>query len=258
MFEEFIDITHLKFYTTKISPNRYLCFAYEEKKIIDTIKKSGLALEQVQKVYFSQVELLSIIESLNSKYIKVDNITLSFINDILVKIPNNIKVNMSNVINIEDIILSKESISLNTDSKYIDNKTSIILSLILFAMSILFLIKIIINMDVINQYEEKTKIITSKENLSFIQLKSISKKYDKQNKSQEKIRELLFYVLDMGMSIDMKIVLLNFGNNKLQLKIENNKIKKNHISKIKKYINNRYKIDNIRSDSRHIVIEVSI
>jgi len=82
LFEDFIDISDKKFYVKKLKDQRYLCFAYNEQKIIDGIKNSNLSLSQVNAICFSQIELEQIVSSTAQVCMKISGICLGYSNNI--------------------------------------------------------------------------------------------------------------------------------------------------------------------------------
>ncbi len=258
LFEEFIDITNLKFYVKELSKERYLSFAYDENKIFDAIINSGLELAQVKKIYFSQIEFLNQFKSQSTNYIKVDDVSISLSKDIIVKIPDNMKFQIENILDVNEIILSKESISISTHSKYIDDKTSNTYSILLFLLSILLVVKIVSNYNVVDTYEEKVNHIKNIDNKSFssIQLKSIIKKYDKIYSKELQTRELLFYVLELSRVVNIEIQSLELEVNKIQVKIKDNTIDKSTENKIKQYMKKKNIQYSLKRNPKYILLEV--
>ena len=258
LFEEFIEIENLKFYVHKLDTQSYISFAYNEEHILQSIKKSGLQMHQIKNIYFSQIEFYDQLE--NTKQMKIDNVSLSFVNNIIVKIPDNIKMDIQNTVDIENIKLSKESISISSNSKYIDNRTSNILSIFLILFSILFLVKIDSNYTIIGDYENRISNIKNVNNksLSNIQIKSIIKKYDKIYNKQVEIRELLSYILNMKSIHDIKFLSIEMQNKNLKVKFMNNKIDSTLENKIRAYIQKRYKKYVIKNRDNYILMEVRI
>lgn len=57
LFEDIVDNTNdLSYQVIKLEDNKYLCFAYVNKRIYEAIKDSGVNLSLVNAVYFAQNE----------------------------------------------------------------------------------------------------------------------------------------------------------------------------------------------------------
>ncbi|MEA3352809.1 MAG: hypothetical protein U9Q33_03190 [Campylobacterota bacterium] len=237
LFEEFIELDDLSYYVKKISQNNFLCFAYDQKKIIDAIKKAGLLLSQIDNIYFSQIEFESIVKGSGQSCMKVDNVCLSFIDDKLVMIPVALKVDIDNSIDIQDLNLSKETISISNSSKYIQNKTAYQYSAVFVIFALFTFFKAFDNKIQINSYEDKTQQIKSSLNLpaTNIQMRSIIGKLNKTHQKQVEIRELLQYLFDIKRKLKATVVSIDLKSNVLSLKL-----KGVDEQKITKYLEKRY------------------
>jgi len=119
LFEEFVDISNLKFFTKKLENNKYLCFGYDESKITQAIKDSNLLQKQIKNIYFLQIELEDTLKTHEQTCMKVDGIYLTYIDNILVQIPPILKLDSDNVLNVDKIKLSKNILHLNFYTQYI-------------------------------------------------------------------------------------------------------------------------------------------
>jgi hypothetical protein len=255
LFEEFIDIRSLKFYTKKISKNSYLSFAYDEDKIIKSIKSSKLVLGQINKIYFGQIELEKIFKDSKQLSVKLDNISLSYINDILVKIPDTLSLNTVHTIDISNIELSNDNIIIDSSSKYISGLNALILSVILIISSLLVFTKVFINEQIISEYSNKTYNIKKQNSLplSTIQTKSIIKTYKKNIKIQIAIRKGFEYILNIRKDLGATLVSVSFKNNKFECKFKNISDKR-----LKRYINKNYKTDKMKQQNETIIVRFGI
>jgi len=260
LFEEFIDIANKIFYVKKLSKNRYIAFAYDESTLISTIQNAGLSFENINKIYFSQIEFLDVINSMDTPYIKIDDCLFSLVDDVLVKIPKNIKISRFNNIDIQAVKLSKDSISINATSKYINNKTAIFFSIILATLSFFFLIKTFVHYHIVEEYETKTSQIknTGNSSLSSLQLKSIIKRYDRTFLEQVKIRGLFEYVLDIKKYFMVQIISISYENKTLQLRLSNNSSDKGLGNKIQKFIDKKYDKSTIKSYEKYFLVEIKL
>ena len=184
---------------------------------------------QINNVYFSQIELESIISSDTQSCMKVDNVCLSYIDGILAQIPLMMKVQINNNIEIKDLKLSNDKIYINSSSKYIDSKTSNKLSVLFIVMSIFVFIQVIINNQISSSIPNKIESIKIDKKLpaSSIQMKSIIKTLEKQYNTQAKLRDKLKYILLSTNIKDGKIKLINIKDKKIIITYKN--IKKNKV-----------------------------
>ncbi len=217
-----------------------------------------MELHQVQKIYFSQIEFLEYFK--NENKLKIGEDILSLSKEIIVKIPNNLNVNTENIVDIDELKLSKEFISISSNSKYIDNKTSIIFSIILFIITTLFLTKTVVNYQTIDEYKKKIDYIQTAENnsLSKIQIKSIVKKYDKIYADQIKMRKLIAYLLNIQTKVNIKFQSIKYENKKLIIKMINNPKDTTLSSKIGSYIQKKYKNYKVKIVNNDLLVEVKI
>lgn len=255
LFEEFIDISKHKFYAKKLSENKYLSIAYDEQNILNSIKDKGITLSQIDDICFSQIEFESVCDKDTQNCIKVDDICLSYIDGILVQIPIALKTIASNNINLQDIKLSKNKIYINSASKYLNTKTTYILSLIIFIFSVAIASKAIFNKQISNNIPNNIEIIKQKTNMpqSTIQANSIIKKLEKNYKNQLKIRESLKYILLSHKSLKSQIVSIEFFNNTIYIKYKNITKKR-----VLNYLNKKFKINKSYKNGDILTIEVNI
>ena len=83
-FEDIIDISCYKFYVLPYK-EKYLAIAYDEEKILHTLKTSNISLSSIKKIYFAQIEFLDT----NFSYVpfEYDSKGYGYINDIFVQVP---------------------------------------------------------------------------------------------------------------------------------------------------------------------------
>ena len=84
LFEDILETTNeLSYQVLKLKENKYLCFAYVNKKIYEAIKNSGINLSLVNSIYFAQNECKDF------KQFTIEDKSFLYTNDnILVKVPN--------------------------------------------------------------------------------------------------------------------------------------------------------------------------
>ncbi len=255
LFEDFVDITNLKFYVKKLEDNRYLCFGDDESKILDIFKNKKISTTQIVNIYFGQIELESLVKTSNQTCMKVDNVCLSYIDDILVQIPIILKVNIDNDLDIDNINLSKDKIYINSHSKYIEPKYSYMLSLFFILLSVVIFSKTMSNNSIITNIPKNIEVLKEKYNMpsTSIQTKSIIKKIDKIVKNQSKIRDAFYYILSFKKRNDIQILNIEIKSNNIKCKL-----KYTTMSKIKQFISKKYKVSTAKINNDIIMIGFKI
>lgn len=255
MFEDFIDVEEQSFYVKKIEDNKYLSFAYNDNKIIEAIKESNLTLSQVKNIYFAQIELLSFCDDANSN-LKVDNINLAFIDNILVQVPSRLKIdnNISNL-NTQNINLSKDNIYINASSKYLDSKSAYKLSIIFLLLAIFTFGKYFSNQQIIDKIP--TKIDNLKENSKMLstslQTNAVIKKLKKISLKQKDIRGIFKYILLYKGNSKSVITSIEYFNNIIDLEYENVSARK-----LKVYLEKKYQLKKIVKKGSKVIVGIKI
>ncbi len=255
LFEDFVDITNLKFYVKKIEDNKYLCFGYDESKILDILKTVKISLNQIKDIYFGQIELESLVKTTTQTCMKVDSICLSYIDNILVQIPIALSVNIDNDLNIDNIKLSKDKIYINSHSKYIEPKYSYMLSAVFILFSMILLFKTITNNNIISEISNNIEVLKEKYTMprTSIQTKSIIKKLEKTFNQQSNIREAFYYILSFKKQNSIQIIDIKLKSNNIEFKL-----KDTQIDKIKQFVNKRYKVSLSKQNGDIITIGFKI
>lgn len=255
MFEDFIDIEEQNFYVKKLDNNKYLSFAYNDSKIIEAIKDSNLTLSQVKNIYFAQIEFLSFYDEVNNNF-KVDNIILSFIDNILVQIPSRLKMNNNiSSVNIQNINLSKDNIYINASSKYLDSKSAYKLSIIFLLLSIFTFGKYLSNKNIIDKIP--TQIASLKENSKMLatslQTNAVIKKLEKISLKQKSIREIFKYILLYKDNSKGVISSIEYFNNIINLEYDNVSA-----PKLKAYLERKYQLKRIIKKGNKVIVGIKI
>ncbi len=206
LFEDFLDTDDYKFYAIKIEENKYLCFAYMESLISQTITNSNLRLTQVSNIYFAQNEFTDF------DCFKVNDNYLVYQDNILLKVPKEFinEIDIS-IVDLDNINVSKYKISINKSNKYIDNNSLYILSLILLIVAFINFGKTNMIDNSVNHILEKQQTIKKQYKIlpTMIQTKSVIKTLEKKKKEQIKIRNILENTINIKNKKIKKIVLRN-------------------------------------------------
>ena len=255
LFEDFIDVDGKKFYAKKLEDKKYLCFAYDELKIIDAIKKANLKLSKVKGIYFAQIEFASIMSNTAQSCLKIDGVCLGFNNSILVQVPIQLQVSNANDIDISFIPLSKDKISVNNSSKYLDAKLGYTLSILFVLFAILNFAKVSISAYHLSDSEAKIEEIKQKYNMpqSSYQTKSIVKKLKRVESRQIRLRKLLAYIFEAKRKNRATLVSLKYNNKLLEIKFKGVKAKT-----IVDYLEKKYSLKSAVVKDKIVDIKVEI
>ncbi len=247
LFEDILSkVAELSYQVIKLEENKYLCFAYMNKKIFEAIKQSGVNLSLVNAVYFAQNECKDF-----HQFIVDDNSFLYTNDNILVKVPNEMlsqKVDLNEFIH--SINLSSNKVNIKLYNNYFNQKQLYILIAILSFVSLINFSKIISYSSEISKQNSKMEELIKLNNLpsSMIQIDSIINSNKKIAQLEIKKREALEYILSNG-SFEIK-----------DLELQNDLLNINFLNvdkqKIDEFISKKYKI--ISSNSQNLILNVKV
>lgn len=196
LFEDVIDeVTTLTYQVIKLEDNQFLCFAYNNKKIYEAIKKADIPTSEIASIYFAQNECK------NFKSFHMDDMVFMYTDDdILVKVPSNIQVE-------EAIPLRKVLNNIKPSNYKLQMKlyNDVISSKFYYTLFIIFGILIVTNFfkyfsyssEVTNLEKQMENIKrTSKMPASMLQVDSILKKYDSSVLIENKKRDAISYIFN--------------------------------------------------------------
>lgn len=240
LFEDFLDdIDGYKFYIIKLDSNKYLGFAYNDEQIKNAIKEAGLNLRKISSIYFAQNEFSSLVnkEDNTTSIFSIDESQYIYQDDILVKIPQSFYVDDSLSVELTNIELSKEYISLDNFSKFITNKQAYILSAIFICFALMFFSKTIYLENTIKGYDEHIDVIKSEANLpaTFFQTKSILETLEGTQLQYTKLRDVLSYGINFKSQFAGILKDISFSNKRVVFtysEVDEKKLKR-YFSKLK-------------------------
>ena len=249
LFEDILEnVRELSFQVIKLEDNKYLCFAYINKKIYEHIKKSGINLSLVNGVYFAQNECTGI------EQFSIDGKSYVYTADnILVKIPNIMLSNSINLLDkIDDINLSSNKIDIKLYNNVLTSKQIYSIVAVFAIISFINFYKLFDYKSEINILNEKTEKIEQNSKLpsSTIQTNSILKKYKKSISIESKKREALSYLLS---NKRYQLKSFELEKNLLSLKYD-----LKHKKQIEDYISSKYKILSSRVNALDLNIKVKL
>lgn len=249
LFEDILeDVSELSYQVIKLEDDKYLCFAYENKRIFEEIKKSGLSLSSVNSIYFAQNECKSYPQFI------VDNKSFLYTEDgILVKVPNGL---LSEAVNLnekyEDLELSSNKVDIKLYNNVLSSKQIYSLVAILLILASINFYKVFDYKNESSLMEEKIEKlrVNSKLPSSMIQTNSIIKKYKNIVSKEKTKREAIEYILG---NKSFKLKKFTLEKDVLNLSFINTDKKK-----AERFISKKYKILSSRVSSLNLNIKVKL
>jgi len=249
LFEDILEnVNELSYQVIKLEDDKYLCFAYENKKIYESIKKSGISLSSINSVYFAQNECNNI-----EQFVAENKSFLYTQDGILVKVPNGLLNDATNINTILDQIeLSSNKVEIKLYNNVLTPKQIYSLVAVLLVLACVNFFKFYDYKNENAKLEEKTEILKVNSNLpsSMIQTNSILKKYKNIASKEIKKREAIAYILE-NKAIKLK-----------KLKLEKDVLNLQFINTDKRkadaYISKKYKILSSQVTSLSLDIKVKL
>lgn len=247
LFEDILEEANkLSYQVIKIKENKYLCFAYINKKIFEAVKNSGINLSLVNAIYFAQNECKNFRE-----FCINDKSFLYTSDDILVKVPNEV-LNQKIVLNdfIENINLSSNKIDIKFYNNFLSSKQIYMVLIICTIIFTINFLKYFAYENEISKLDEKIERIKLSNNLpsSTIQIDSIIKTNTTVAQKEINKREALFYIL------------ANNNANIKDLTLQGEVLEINLLTIDKKktedYISKKYKI--ISDTSNNLILNIKV
>ena len=188
--------------------DEFIAFAYDDKLILDTIEEKGISASNMANVYFAQSELefegamkINETQSLTTK------------DGILILLPC-CWVQESGHLSLENLTLSKHSISLAQFGHIVDSKSLYKIGAVLLALIILINIELFITSQKVDELVSLKEELFEKEKLqaTMFQNKATLSKYEKIHSSQSKLRDAIASVLSLRLKSDEKLKEITLKN----------------------------------------------
>ena len=249
LFEDILDnVSDLSYQAIKLDENKYLCFAYINKKIYEAIKNSGINLYLVNSVYFAQNECKEF-----RQFMVEDKSFLYTDDDILVKVPNGIlneNINLNE--NLHHINLSNNKVDIKLYNNFLSSKQIYLILAVSLLFSIINFTKIYDYKNSISLLDEKIELEKQKSNLpsSMIQVDSIISKYKNIADQEIRKREIISYLLENS---SFKLDNISLEKDILTLVYQNS-----DKTKVEEYINKKYKIISSKVENLDLYIRIKI
>lgn len=200
-------------YSVYKSGDYFFAFAYEDKKILDTLAKKGIAPSNILNVYFAQSELTNLGGAL-----KISETQSVYMRDeILILVPC-CWIEESSDLNISVITLSKHSIVLKQFGHIVDEKSIYNIGAILLILIMLMSAEYLITTQKIAGATNKIDDVFTQNNLksTMFENKAVLKNYSSIHDKQTKMREDISFLLSLELKSSEKLSLLSFKNNILE------------------------------------------
>lgn len=249
LFEDIIDNTKQYSYKLiKLKENNYLCFAYEDKNIIEGIKNSGLNISSINNIYFAQTECY------DYDTFEVDGNSFLYTKEkVLVKAPDGLLNDTENLkTKLSSISLSSNKIDLRLYNKLLSTKQIVFIAICSIVIAALNLYKIYEYKSETNKIESKIELEKNKNKLpkSMIQTNSIISKYKKVYNIEVEKREALGYIIA---NKTLKLKNLYLEKNFLNLNFENQ-----DKAYVEDFLSKKYKIIDSRFQDLTLSIRVEL
>jgi hypothetical protein len=247
LFEDIVnEKVSLTYQVKKLKENQFLCFAFNNKKIYDALKSSGLNLSNIVNLYFAQNEC----EEFNS--FKIDDCSFLYTTDkILVKVPDNIaqdSIDLSRVLNNIKLTSMKMQIKLYND--VLTGKWHYPLYIIFSILIIVNFIRYFDYSSEIKSLENEVEKIKKVKQLptSMIQMNSILSKYEKNVRFEKRNRDAISFILSND-----KLNLKSLSLDKDELILEYLSVNKNEVEN---FLKKEFK--NVKILSESLVLRVGV
>ncbi len=247
LFEDIVnEKVPLTYQVKKLKENQFLCFAFNNKKIYDALKSSGLNLSNILNLYFAQNECEEF------KSFKIDDCSFLYTTDkILVKIPDNMtqeSIDLNRVLNNIKLTSMKMQIKLYND--VLTGKWHYPLYIIFSILIIVNFIRYFDYSSEIKGLEKEVEKIKKVKQLptSMLQMNSILNKYEKNVRFEKRKRDAISFILSND-----KFNLKSINLDKDDLTLEYLSVNKNEVVN---FLKKEFK--NVKVLSESLVLRVGV
>ena len=252
IFEDMLPEGSYSYHAYK-SGEEFFLFAYEEKKIFESLHKKGVVYAQIASVHFAQ-SLSSFLEtpkSINEKQVLL-------LQEELVLLAPLAWVEQSEPLSIEGIKLSNNTIKLQQFGHIVDSS-----SLYKIGIALAFL-ALIVSAEIFIAMAKKEEISSLKEDVfaryklqsTLMQNRSSLEKYTKINAEQKKLRTTIATFLSLKLLKEQKLLRLEYKNKNLYVTISN--VTQQDMASIKKELQKKALIFSENLSKSNLKIEVKI
>lgn len=217
IFEDSLPEGHYSYAAYK-SGDKFLLFAYEDKKILTLLSDKGINLVDVSSIHFAQNEFTTlegaiVVNATQSMYLK---------DELLVLVPSE-WISEAKELDLTDLELSKQTIKLQQFGHIVDNSSLYKIGIILVMLALILIVEIFV------ASSKKSSVLALQEELfskyklqsTVFQNQSTKSKYNTIYKTQTKLREYMSSFLTMKLKPTQKITLIEYKNRVLQVTVLN-------------------------------------
>ncbi len=211
IFEDSLLGGHYSYYAYK-NEDKFILFAYEDKKILDTITQRGITSSDIGSIRFAQSEFESLEDAISIN----DKESIYIQDGLLVLAPSKWLMESKNL-ELSELKLSKHTIKLQQFGHIVDNKSLYTIGGVLVVFALILMVEIFIASTKIDAIAQNKEALFSKYKLqsTMIQNKSTHVKYLKIYTRQTKLRESIGVFLTLALKDKQKITSLEYKNQKL-------------------------------------------
>ncbi len=212
VFEDILPTGNYNYSVYK-SGDDFFGFAYEDKKILELLTKKGVTFSNIANVYFAQSELTNLTGS--AKISEFQSIYKK--DDIVILVPC-CWVEEGLALDLNEIVLSKNTITLQQFSHIVDEKSIYNIGAILLIFIVLIASEYIMTTQKIVHVTNEIENVFTQNNLksTMFENKAMLKKYDFIHEKQTKVREYLSLILSWQLKDTEKLSSVGFKNNVLE------------------------------------------
>lgn len=251
IFEDILPSGDFDYSVSKLTENRFLCYAFDNAVILESIKRSGLNTSQVNSVYFAQTQMN------DYECFMVDDCTFMYDKEILIKVPQSLgltAVKLSS--NLEQIKYNNHKINMKFYSNVINSKYIYTLIFLLSSVCLLNAVKYFDYSNEIKQLESKVQTIKNSNNMpkTTLQTVSILKNMKIEVERNREFRESLSYILEFKKRVKKgTLEKISYKNDRILIVF-----KDVDWNNIKRYLEKKYSILSHSNTNDLLNIEVKI
>jgi len=201
-------------YTAYKSADKFFVFAYEDKKILELLHKSGIAIADISSIHLAQSELKELLTAT-----KINETQSLYIKDEILGVAPTTWFDKVENLDLRTIKLSKQTIKIQQYGHLVKSSSLYKIAALLSALIIIIFIESFITSQKIGAINEAKDKLFSKYKLqsTMLQNRSLQNKYKSIYKKQSRLREYISYFLNMHLSATQKLTLIDYQNSVLSV-----------------------------------------
>ncbi len=210
LFEDTLPLGDYSYSAYK-SGDEFFIFAYEDKRILETLSQKGLL--NVAEVYFAQTELSHI-----QKAVQINSTQSICVKEGILLLLPSLWVQEKDTLDLSQMQLSKHSLTLQQFGHILSSKSLFLLAALMLAFALLIATEYFITTHKISQIEEQKEELFAKYNLktTLLENRSMLNKYETLHSKQMQLRESISDMLALKLKPSEELTQLSFKNNLLE------------------------------------------